>query len=496
MRAQRRIISHRDSRYGATEGMTRDPTERVCLRANAWIRGSLLLVLAALPGIAQGAEGVHWTILGPNSVAFYWRGPETTIYFQGAGPYVWRVIAHTPDPSPEPVGEDHREAILQWLLPNTLYRYRIGDGPEHTFRTPPKPGTSGFWFAAQADIGSSAVYSTITATQEQIAADEPTVPGEDRPRFVLAVGDLTYGDQRSALDVPTHFNDVQAWSLDAAYMPSWGNHEWQCLSSFSCNRPDNLNNYEGRFVLPNTQSISGASTAMGNGPADDWGWFDYGNTRFISMPALDMPGARAEWSSAVAPIMAEAQASPRLVFIVVYGHFPAWSTGSDHGDDPSLQADLVSLRTSFPKFVLSMHGHSHHYERWTSAETGGLVSLVLGGGGSACGGMRSSKASGSLVRSNELHHLKIQVHSDRIEGWAVCGPLGGSGCTHGCAPGEILDHWMINAAGPLSTDGPPAPPSVIEDAFYDVAGRRVQQPLRSGIYFRVRGNVRQVIIVR
>jgi hypothetical protein len=101
------------------------------------------------------------------------------------------------------------------------------------------------------------------------------------------------------------------------------------------------------------------------------------------------------------------------------------------------------------------------------------------------------------VRANELHHLKILVHSDRIEGWAVCGPPGGSGCTHGCAPGDILDHWMITTSGPLSTDGPPpAPAKVIEDAFYDVAGRRVQKPLRSGIYFRVRGNARQVIIVR
>jgi len=466
------------------------------LRATAWIRGTLLVVLAATASTAHGAEGVHWTILGPNSVAFYWRGPETTLYYRGVSPYVGSAIAHTPVPSPEPVDGSHREVILQWLLPNTLYRYRIGDGPEHTFRTPPPPGSAGFWFAAQADIGSSNTYSTITATQEQIAADEPTVPGQDRPRFVLGIGDLSYGDQGSALDVLSHFNDVQAWSLDAAYMPSWGNHEWQCLSGSSCQRPDNLNNYEGRFVLPNTQSITGAAAAKNNGPADDWGWFDYGNTRFISMPALDMVGALAEWSSGVVPIMAQAQADPKLMFIVVYGHFPAWGSGSDHSDDAAQQAVLVSLRTSYPKFVLSLHGHSHHYERWASAATGGLVSIVTGGGGSACGGMRSSKPSGSIARSNELHHLKIAVHPDRIEGWAVCGPVGGSGCARACQPGTILDHWMISGAPTVSVDGPPPAPKLVEEAYYDVAGRKVQKPLRSGIYFRVRGEVRQVIIVR
>ena len=463
------------------------------MRATAWIRGSLLLVLAASAEIAYGAEGVHWTILGPNSVAFYWRGPETTIYFQGAGPYVWRVNAHTPVPSPEPVGGDHREAILQWLLPNTLYRYRIGDGPEHTFRTPPALGTAAFWFAAQADIGSSASSPRTAPTQEQIAADEPTVPGDDRPRFVLGIGDLSYADENTAASVDAHFNDVQAWSRDAAYMPAWGNHEWQCKT---CNRPDNLNNYEGRFVLPNTQSVSGAAAAKGNGPADDWGWFDYGNTRFISMPTTDMAGALAEWAVAVEPIMAAAQLEPKLTFIVVYGHFPAWHSGSDHSDDPSLQAVLVSLRASFPKFVLSMHGHSHHYERWTSTATGGLVSLVLGGGGAACGGVKSSRPAGSVARSNELHHLKLAVHADRIEGWAVCGPPGPSNCSQGCSPGAVLDHWTIGVAATLTAEGPPAPPNVIEDAYYDVAGRRVEKPVRSGIYFRVRGTVRQVIIVR
>jgi hypothetical protein len=454
---------------------------------------SLALAFAAIAVSARAAQGVHWTILGPSSVAFNWRGPETVIQYRSFGPYLQYQAANAPDPMPTPPESLHREVILSGLAPNALYHYRIGDGPQYTFRTPPLRGTSGFWFAVQGDVGSSFTYDTVIPTQEQIAADEPAVPGDDRPRFVLAVGDLTYGDQGSAQDVYAHFDDVQVWSREAAYMPAWGNHEWQCLS---CNRPDNLNNYEGRFVLPNTQSIAGAAAAKGNGPADDWGWFDYGNTRFISMPADDMENATPEWASAVVPIMSQAQADPKITFIVVYGHFPAWHSGSDHDQGTDMQALFVSLRASFPKFALSIHGHSHHYERWSSAATGGLVSIVSGGGGSACGGIRSSQPAGSVARANELHHLKILVHSDRIEGWAICGPIGGSSCREQCVPGSVLDHWVIMTGSNLSVNDTPAPLPARDGVYYDVAGRRAEKPLKSGIYYLVKGETRRVVVVK
>ncbi len=462
------------------------------MRASLW---AILLMVSSRAALA--ADGIHWTIVGPTSVAFDWRGAETTLDFgTSPGAYTRTESAYTPDPLPDSSPGPYQEAILTGLASNTLYYYRIGEGPEHTFRTPPPAGSSDFWFAVQADIGSSLSYPVIAPTQAQIAADEPNVRGDDRPRFVLVPGDLTYGDQNGIEDVDAHFNDVQTWSQDAAYMPSWGNHEWNCLPPNCSARPDNLNNYEGRFVLPNTQSIAGASLAVGNGPADDWGWFDYGNVRFISMPSLDMSGSRSAWQTAVGPIMAEAQADPSITFIVAYGHFPAWSSGSDHGGDSSLQATFTSLRASYPKFFVSFQGHSHHYERTNPFVTGGVLSTVTGGGGAACGGVSSGQPLWAASRANEAHHLKIHVGHDFIEGWAICGPTGASGCNENCEPGSVLDHWSYFVGETVGVGDRPKSSAIREGVFFDVAGRRVDQPLSSGIYFRVRAGVREVVIVR
>jgi hypothetical protein len=54
---------------------------------------------------------------------------------------------------------------------------------------------------------------------------------------------------------------VMVWSQDAAYMPAWGNHDWDINATL----PDQLNNYEGRFFFPNSKTSPGASTAIGNG---------------------------------------------------------------------------------------------------------------------------------------------------------------------------------------------------------------------------------------
>jgi hypothetical protein len=93
-----------------------------------------------------------------------------------------------------------------------LYHYSIGGGPDHTVRTPPSPGTSGFIMDAEGDISSSLRYRGVVPVQRLIAACQPA--------FVLVLGDLTLGNPNGQADVDQHFNDVMAWSQDAAYMPA------------------------------------------------------------------------------------------------------------------------------------------------------------------------------------------------------------------------------------------------------------------------------------
>ena len=202
-----------------------------------------VLALWATPTFA--ADEIHWTIMGPTAVTFDWRGSETTIRYGATAAYGQTATAAPALPTPFSSAGPFQEARLTGLLPNALYHYSIGSGPDHTFRTPPVRGTSGFTIFAQGDIGDASSYSELAPIQAMIAAGAPA--------FTLMLGDLTYGGTNSLTKVDAHFNDMMVWSRDAAYMPVWGNHEYE--------EGDDLRNYKGRFMLPNPQTSPGSPTA-------------------------------------------------------------------------------------------------------------------------------------------------------------------------------------------------------------------------------------------
>ena len=76
------------------------------------------------------------------------------------------------------------------------------------------------------------------------------------PDFVLALGDLTYANAHGQSVVDQHFNDVMVWSVDAAYMPAWGNHEYGSPQPDSVPGAvrDTMENYKGRSFIANGQS--------------------------------------------------------------------------------------------------------------------------------------------------------------------------------------------------------------------------------------------------
>jgi hypothetical protein len=421
------------------------------------VAGAAAAVLGAVmtAGAARAADEVHWTVMGQTAVTFDWRGggADDTLRFRPAVGGETRIaVGQAPKPLPDSSPGPFCEARITGLAEDALYRYRIGNGPEHTFRTPPPRGGAGFWFAEEADIGSSLHWKTVAVTQGMIAADHPDLAGDDRPRFVLVAGDLSYGDQGAAADVDQHFNDVMAWSQDAAYMPAWGNHEWTEAGE---TKPDGLQNYEGRFDLPNSQTSPGAAELPGNGPGEDWYWFDYGNVRFIAFPE-PYSGAWTDWAARVDPIMAAAQRDAAISFIVTFGHRPSWSSGADHEGDASLAKRMAALHARHSKFVLSIQAHSHHYERSDPDRTDGILFIVGGGGGSTQGGLRPSAPPWSAYRLNHFQHLRVHVQPDRIDGYAICGPP--SPGADACVPGSVVDTWSIVTRA----TGPPAPAGAIE----------------------------------
>jgi len=425
---------------------------------------------AALTAGAYPADEIHWTITGQTSVTVDWRGGGSTVGYGVTKELGQTAKATAPDPLPFSSPGPFREAKITGLEENTLYYYSIGGGPTHTFHTPPRRGGSGFTFCVQGDIGDSRNWKRLAACQAMVA--------DGKPDFVLCVGDLTYGNSVGQQAVDTHFNDVMRWSLDAAYMPAWGNHEWDKPKA------DDLRNYKGRFDLPNPQTSPADRRYPYTGGGEDWYWFDYGNVRFIAYPE-PWSGAWADWARQARKVMAEAEEDTAITFIVTFGHRPAFSSGY-HGGEPELQGILGTLRARSPKFVLNFNGHSHDYER--THPQGGVVHITAGTGGS---NLEEASTPDCLWRGGcpqppwsafrAMHHVtvRLQAFADRIEGTAFCGPAGGGGSNENditCSQGSVVDSFTIYPYG--LGPGAPKPPSEEEEREEEAPKGKKPEPGR------------------
>jgi hypothetical protein len=238
------------------------------------------------------------------------------------------------------------------------------------------------------------------------------------------------------------------WRSTAAYMPAWGNHEWDTPTS------DDLRNYKGRFQLPNAQGALGSPAPGCCG--SDWSWFDAGGVRFISYPEPYSDSTWDDWAAKADPIMAAAQADPNIHFIVTFGHRPAYSTGF-HAGDTTLATILGNLGTKYSKYVLNLNGHSHDYERFIPID--GVTHITAGGGGGGLEPPWTSTDSRTAFRAMHYNHLRIDVTSTQMQIEAVCGPPSSDDDVT-CVAGTVLDSDTIAA--------PPAPLAGVLPSDLDV----------------------------
>jgi len=423
----------------STHARERRPRGRRFRRLGSVVVGLMAMaVTLGLPTTGNADSGtadeIHYTFTGPTSVTFDWRGTATAVQYGQTTSYGATATAHAPTPTPFSSTGPFQEADLTGLQAGTTYHYSIGGGPDATFETEP---IGGFRFDVAADVGSSAQYPNVATTMAQIAADNPD--------FVLMVGDLTYGNVEGQGAVDQHFNDTMAWSRTAAYMPAWGNHEWETPSA------DDLRNYKGRFALPNSQ---GAVNSPGPGCCgEDWSWFDAGGVRFISYPEpYSSSSTWTDWASRTDAIMAAAQSSPSINYIVTFGHRPAYSTGF-HPGETTLASRLDALGDKYSKYVLNLNGHSHDYERFQPIHR--ITHITTGGGGSALEPPWTSTDPRTAFRAMHLEHLRVDVTSTGMRIDAVCGPPTSQDDVS-CAQGSVMDSYTIGAPPPL-----PPPTSTI-----------------------------------
>ena len=367
---------------------------------------------------AGAADEIHFTFTSRTSVTFNWRGTAKSIRVRVRGNR-WKTFpAHTATPRPYSSSGPFEEARIGRLAPGRVYRYQIGGSAQSSFRTVP---IGSFRFDVEADIGDAGTYPNVGTTQSQIAADKPAL--------VLAPGDLTYANDHGQAAVDRHFNDVMVWSRNVAYMPAWGNHEWD-------ESTDDLRNYKGRFAIPHPHASPGAPTAGCCGA--DWGWFDAGPVRFISYPEPYTDASWAQWKIDASKVMASAQANRKIRFIITFGHRPAYSTGH-HPGESQLAAILNGFGDRYPKYVLNLNGHSHNYERFLPIHH--VVHVTTAGGGASLEGLSGSDPR-SAFRALHLIHVRISVTPRTLKLQAVCGPVTSHDQFH-CTQGQIVDAYTI-----------------------------------------------------
>ena len=372
-------------------------------------------------GLPSRAEEVHYTYGSATSVTFDWAGSGRTLRYGRTARYGRVAIAHAPSPLPFSSRGPFREVRLTRLQSGTTYHYSIAGGADQTFSTAP---TARYRFDVEADVGDSRSSRRVAETQTQIA--------RDRPAFVIVAGDLTYGNDNGQPAVDRHFDDVMVWSRRAAYMPAWGNHEWD-------ESTDDLRNYKGRFAIPHAHGSPGAPRAGCCG--EDWGWFDAGPVRFISYPEPYGDATWAAWRTQAGRVMAAAQASRRIRFIVTFGHRPAYSTGYHRGES-QLASILDGFGDRYSKYVLNLNGHSHDYERFRPIHH--VVHVTAGGGGSGLEPPWRTRDARTAYRAMHLTHLRVTVTSQQLRIEAVCGPATRDDDVS-CARGAVIDSFAIAA---------------------------------------------------
>jgi parallel beta-helix repeat protein len=411
------------------------------LRKSARVALVGALLVAATISAAGGTAGatvpvdeVHYTFGGPTSVTLDWRGDAQDVQYGLTATYTSSATGAAPAWTPTSSADPFWQAQLTGLAAGTTYHYSIGGGPDFTFHTPP---TGDFRFDAIGDIGDTSHFSHLGDTFSAIASDQPS--------FVLMIGDLTYANAANATQavVDQHFNDVMAFSTSAAYMPAWGNHEWESASV------DDLRNYKGRLLMPNA-ALSPGSPAISDG-GNDWGWFDAGGVRFIAYPEPYTSAVWPDWQTHANALMTSAQNDASVKYIVTYGHRPAYSTGY-HPGDATLAGILNGLGASYSKYVLNINGHSHDYERFQPIDG---VTHITAGTPSSEETPWGSTDPNTAYRAFHLAHLRVDVDATGMLIQAVCDDA----ASHDdivCAPGSVIDEYAIGT--------PPQSPPVT--AFY------------------------------
>lgn len=324
------------------------------------------------------------------------------------------------------------------LLINLLFlsaAYIIAQETKET--PPPPPGGSGFRVCTTSDMYDRSTESVVMFYQ--IA--------REKPDLVITTGDITGDGPGGQQEVDSRFHGVMLWSQEAAWMPAWGNHDWEYGDI------NDLRTVKGRFDIPNPGTMYDAPEISCCG--EDWGWFDYGNTRFISYPEPYTSGTWDEWKVRAAPVFREVQYDRNITFIVTFGHRSAYTSIYRRSPGNGRIRQILNDFNSFnSKYVLDLSGHNQQYECYLTDD--GMTYIVNSPTGSYFheGFQEPVKPSNCAFRAIQYGVLVLDFSDKMIQGRLLCSvpcmtsgdpdymPLEEDYCDE---PGNVIDAFTLEA---------------------------------------------------
>jgi hypothetical protein len=369
---------------------------------------------------------------------------------------------------------DHEIAIAG-LQPDTRYYYEVGtmeadlegDDPDHTFVTPPPPGTAKptrLWVLGDSGTGSPSAMAVRDAYADY---------GEGRDTDLwLMLGDNAYNSGTDSEYQAGVFEIYPSMLKRSALWPTRGNHDFLYAGP--------SNDYYDIFTLPTLGESGGLPSGT-----EAYYSFDHGAIHFI---CLDSEGTPRTPGSPMLTWLTDDLAATDADWIIAFWHHPPYTKGSHDSD---INGDSGGRMRDMRAFVLPileaggvdlvLTGHSHSYERTClldghygpsatlvstmkldpgdgrasgdgeyhkptlqQAPHEGAVYVVAGSSGQTGGGALNHPA--MIVSMNLLGSMVIDVDSSRLEARFL-----GS-------DGTVRDEFAM-VKGVPSTVPPPPPPA-------------------------------------
>jgi hypothetical protein len=303
---------------------------------------------------------------------------------------------------------------------------QVGSTVQLTATTKPAATTTFTWISSNNAVatvstsglvtGASAGGATITATASgksgtsSITVVAPPPPGSE---VLLAAGDISSCsndfDEATAklLDVmpgtiatlgDNAYESGSATEFSTCYDPTWGRHK-------SRTKPA-VGNHE--YGTAGAAGYFGYFGAAAGDPAKGYYSYDLGNWHIV---ALNSSIAHDATSAQIAWLRSDLTANTKSCTLA-YWHHPLFSSGFEHGNDPSQQPAWDVLYEFNADVVLS--GHDHDYERFAPQTPSGVADasrgireFVVGTGGRSHYSLGTLKANSQIFDSTSFGVLKL-----------------------------------------------------------------------------------------